>query len=230
MAVNNRSDSLVTLTNPRAPVSEAYRTLRTNLEFSSLDKPIKTMVVTSPGPGEGKSTTLANLAVTLAQAEKQVILVDCDLRRPSQHELFGLSNSVGLTTMVVDDKAMKQPPLLDTEVEGLRLLPSGPVPPNPSELVGSHRMAEIIAMLSEQADIVLFDAPPVIAVTDAAVLASRVDGVLLVIKAGATKRDQARKAKALLDKVNAHLVGAVLNNVKMDTSYYRYYAGQESTR
>ncbi len=230
MAVNNRSDRLVTLTNPRAPVSEAYRTLRTNLEFSSLDKPIKTMVVTSPGPEEGKSTTLANLAVTLAQAEKQVILVDCDLRRPSQHELFGLSNSAGLTTMVVDDEAMKKPPLLDTEVAGLRLLPSGPLPPNPSELVGSRRMAEIIAMLSEQADIVLFDAPPVIAVTDAAVLASRVDGVLLVVKAGGTKRDQARKAKALLDKVNAHLVGAVLNNVKMDTSYYRYYAGQESTR
>ena len=230
MAVNSRSDSLVTLTNPRAPVSEAYRTLRTNLEFSSLDKPIKTMVVTSPGPEEGKSTTLANLAVTLAQAEKQVILVDCDLRRPSQHELFGLSNGVGLTTMVVDDEAMKKPPLFDTEVAGLRLLPSGPLPPNPSELVGSRRMAEIIAMLSEQADIVLFDAPPIIAVTDAAVLASRVDGVLLVIKAGATKRDQARKAKALLDKVNAHLVGAVLNNVKMDTSYYRYYAGQESTR
>jgi len=230
MAVNSRSDSLVTLTNPRAPVSEAYRTLRTNLEFSSLDKPIKTMVVTSPGPEEGKSTTLANLAVTLAQAEKQVILVDCDLRRPSQHELFGLSNGVGLTTMVVDDEAMKKPPLFDTEVAGLRLLPSGPLPPNPSELVGSRRMAEIIAMLSEQADIVLFDAPPIIAVTDAAVLASRVDGVLLVVKAGATKRDQARKAKALLDKVNAHLVGAVLNNVKMDTSYYRYYAGQESTR
>ncbi len=229
MVANNPSESLVTLTNPRSPVSEAYRTLRTNLEFSSLDKPIKTMVVTSPGLGEGKSTTLANLAVTLAQAEKEVILVDCDLRRPSQHEIFGLSNGVGLTTMVVDDGAMKEPPLLDTGVAGLRLLPSGPLPPNPSELVGSRRMAEIISLLAERSDIALFDAPPVVAVTDAAVLASRVDGVLLVIKAGATKRDHAQRAKALLEKVNAHLLGVVLNDIKMDTSYYGYYTEKQSS-
>ncbi len=224
MVLDDRSSSLVTLTTPRSPVSEAYRTLRTNLEFSSLDKPLKTLVVTSPGPEEGKSTTLANLAVTMAQAEKEVILVDCDLRRPSQHEIFGQSNDVGLTTMVVDEKAMSQPPLLEIGVPGLLLLPSGPLPPNPSELVGSRRMQEIIAALSERADVVLFDAPPIIAVTDAAVLASRVDGVLLVVKAGGTKREHAQKAKALLDKVNAHLVGAVLNNVKLDTSYYSYYA------
>jgi capsular exopolysaccharide synthesis family protein len=224
MVLDDRSSSLVTVITPRSPVSEAYRTLRTNLEFSSLDKPLKTLVVTSPGPEEGKSTTLANLAVTMAQAEKQVILVDCDLRRPSQHEIFGQSNDVGLTTMVVDEKAMSQPPLLEIGVPGLLLMPSGPLPPNPSELVGSRRMQAIITALSERADIVLFDAPPIIAVTDAAVLASRVDGVLLVVKAGGTKRDHAQKAKALLDKVNAHLVGAVLNNVKMDTSYSSYYA------
>ena len=226
MAVNNPSDSLVTLTKPRSPVSEAYRTLRTNLEFSSLDKPVKTMVVTSPGPEEGKSTTLANLAVTLAQAEKEIILVDCDLRRPSQHEIFGVNNGVGLTTMVVDDEAMADPPLQQTSVPGLWLLPSGPLPPNPSELVGSRRMEEILAVLSQRADTVLFDAPPVIAVTDAAVLSAKVDGVLLVINAGGTKRDHAQKAKALLEKVNANLVGAVLNNVKMDSSLHRYYAEQ----
>jgi capsular exopolysaccharide synthesis family protein len=229
MVLDDHSDSLITLTLPRSPASEAYRTLRTNLEFSSLDKPLKTMVVTSPGPDEGKSTTLANLAVTMAQAEKEVILVDCDLRRPSQHEIFGLSNDVGLTTMVVDEKAMSEPPLLEIGVPGLLLLPSGPLPPNPSELVGSRRMQQIIAALSERADIVLFDAPPIIAVTDAAVLASRVDGVLLVVKAGGTKRDHAQKAKALLDKVNAHLVGAVLNNVKLDTTYYSYYAEKKRT-
>jgi capsular exopolysaccharide synthesis family protein len=224
MAQNPRTGSLITLTTPRSPISEAYRTLRTNLEFSSLDQPIKTMVVTSPGPEEGKSTTLANLAVTLAQAEKRVILVDCDLRRPAQHEIFGVSNAVGLTTMVVDEAAMADPPLQETEVPGLWLLPSGPLPPNPSELVGSRRMGEIIAALSERADMVLFDAPPVIAVTDAAVLSSRVDGVLLVIKAAGTKRDHAQRAKALLEKVNANLVGAVLSNVKIDTSLHRYYA------
>jgi capsular exopolysaccharide synthesis family protein len=229
MSLDDRSNSLITLTAPRSPVSEAYRTLRTNLEFSSLDKPIKTMVVTSPGSEEGKSTTLANLAVTIAQADKKVILVDCDLRRPAQHAIFGLPNDVGLTTMVVDAKAMGEPPLLGTGVPGLLLLPSGPLPPNPSELLGSRRMQEIIAGLSERADIVLFDAPPIVAVTDAAVLASRVDAVLLVVKAGATKRDHAQKARALLEKVNAHLVGAVLNNVKMDTSYYHYYSEQKGS-
>jgi capsular exopolysaccharide synthesis family protein len=226
MVVNNRRESLITVSTPRSPISEAYRTLRTNLEFSSLDRPVKTMVVTSSGPEEGKSTTLANLAVTLAQAEKKVILVDCDLRRPSQHQIFGLKNGVGLTTMVVDDEAMTTPPLQETQVPGLRLLPSGPLPPNPSELLGSRRMEEIIDILSQRADIVLFDAPPIIAVTDAAVLSSKVDGVLLVISAGGTKRDHAQKAKALLEKVNAHLVGAVLNNVKIDTSLHRYYAEQ----
>ncbi len=229
MVVNNRLESLITVSTPRSPISEAYRTLRTNLEFSSLDRPIKTMVVTSPGPEEGKSTTLANLAVTLAQAEKKVVLVDCDLRRPSQHQIFGLKNGAGLTTMVVDDEAMTNPPLQETEVPGLWLLASGPIPPNPSELLGSRRMKEIIDILSQRADIVLFDAPPIIAVTDAAVLSSKVDGVLLVINAGGTKRDHAERAKALLEKVNAHLVGAVLNNVKIDTSLHRYYAEQKGT-
>ncbi len=224
---NNRQESLITISNPRSPISEAYRTLRTNLEFSSLDKPLKTMVVTSAGPEEGKSTTLANLAVTLAQAERKVILVDCDLRRPSQHEIFGVANRVGLTSMVVDEEAFKNPPLQEAPVPNLKLLPSGPLPPNPSELLGSRRMEEIIATLRERADLVLFDAPPIIAVTDAAVLASKVDGVLLVISAGTTKRDHAQRAKALLEKVNARLVGAVLNNVRMDISLHRYYAEQK---
>jgi non-specific protein-tyrosine kinase len=229
MGVNDYSEGLITITAPRSPISEAYRTLRTNLEFSSLDRPLKTLVATSPGPEEGKSTTLANLAVTLARAEKKVILVDCDLRRPSQHEIFGSTNSSGLTTMVVDEEAMSAPPLQETEVPGLWLLPSGPLPPNPSELLGSRRMEKIIALLSQRADLVLFDAPPVIAVTDAAVLASKVDGVLLVINAGGTKRDHAQRAKALLEKVNAHLVGAVLNNVKIDASLYSYYADQRGS-
>ena len=225
--VNNRQESLITVANPRSPVSEAYRTLRTNLEFSSLDKPLKTMVVTSAAPEEGKSTTLANLAVAIAQGGKKIILVDCDLRRPSQHQIFGARNGRGLTTMVVDDEAMKTPPFQETGIEGLRLLPSGHLPPNPAELLASRRMEEIISLLKEQADIVLFDAPPIIAVTDAAVLSSKVDGVLLVINAGGTKRDHAQNAKTLLEKVNARLVGVVLNNVRFDTSLHRYYAEQD---
>ena len=222
----DRKESLITITNPRSPISEAFRTLRTNLEFSSLDKPIKTMVVTSPGAEEGKSTTLANLAITIAQGGKRVILVDCDLRRPSQHTIFGVPNGAGLTTMVVEDRSMKEPPLQEIGIPNFWLLPSGPLPPNPSELLGSRRMEEIIATLLEQADMLLFDVPPIIAVTDAAVLASKVDGVLLVFKAGGTKRDHAQRAKALLDKVNARLIGAVLNNVPFDVSLHGYYAEQ----
>ena len=224
--MTDKLDHLITVADPRSPVSEAYRTLRTNLDFSSLDKPIKTMLVTSAGPEEGKSTVLANLAVTTAQTGRKVILVDCDLRRPSLHDIFGLKNDRGLTTMVVNDAAIESPPLQDTGVQGLQLVCSGPLPPNPSELLGSRRMEEIIAALLERADVVLFDAPPVVAVTDAAVLSTKVDGVLLVINAGGTKRDYARAATARLEKVNANLLGAVLNNVKFDVSLHRYYAAQ----
>ena len=220
---DHQLDHLITVADPRSPVSEAYRTLRTNLDFSSLDKPLKTMLVTSAGPEEGKSTVLANLAVTTAQAGKKVILVDCDLRRPTLHNIFNLKNDVGLSTMVVDDAAMESPPLQDTGVEGLQLVSSGPLPPNPAELLGSRRMEEIVAALLERADVVFFDAPPVVAVTDAAVLATKVDGVLLVINAGGTKRDYARAAKARLEKVNANLLGSVLNNVRFDVSLHRYY-------
>lgn len=218
---------LITVSDPQSPIAEAYRTLRTNLEFSSLDRPLKTMVVTSAGPEEGKSTTLANLAVTMAEAGRKVILVDCDLRRPRQHEIFQVDNTQGLTTMMVNEMAMKQPPLREIAVPGLLLLPSGPQPPNPAELLASRRMTEVIKLLSEQADMVLFDAPPVIAVTDAAILASRVDGVLLVISAGATKREYVRQAKALLEKVNARIVGAALTNVSYDATLHRYYGHQK---
>ncbi len=226
---DDSSLSLITISNPRSPISEAYRTLRTNLEFSSLDKPIRTMVVTSAAPEEGKSTTLANLAVTIAQAGKKVILVDCDLRRPSLQKIFNARAAAGFTDMMRDDAKMSKPPLQETGVPDLRLLTSGTLPPNPSELLASRRMGEVIAALQTQADMVLFDAPPVIAVTDAAVLASKVDAVLLVVSAGKTKREHAKKAKALLEKVNARLIGTVLNNVKGETSLYQYYSDQEKT-
>jgi len=221
------TDTLITLSNPRAPISEAFRTLRTNLEFTSLDKPIGSMVVTSAAPEEGKSTTLANLAVTIAQAGKRVIVVDCDLRRPSLHHIFNAKNAPGFTDMMRDDALMKNPPLQETRVSALRLLASGTLPPNPSELLASRRMSEVIAALQQHADIILFDAPPVIAVTDAAVLTSKVDAVLLVVSAGKTKREHAKKAKALIDKVNAHLIGIVLNNVKGEASLYQYYASED---
>lgn len=224
---DDRPNTLITITNPRSPISEAYRTLRTNLEFSSLDKPIRSMVVTSAAPEEGKSTTLANLAVTIAQSGKKVILVDCDLRRPSLNQIFNARGSAGFTDMMRDDALMTKPPLQETNVTNLRLLTSGTLPPNPSELLASRRMGDVIAALQQQADIILFDAPPVVAVTDAAVLASKVDAVLLVVSAGKTKREHARKARALLEKVNARLIGTVLNNVKGETSLYQYYSSEE---
>ncbi|MHB0858919.1 MAG: CpsD/CapB family tyrosine-protein kinase [Anaerolineae bacterium] len=214
---------LVTLKDPTSPASEAYRTLRTNLQFAALDEAMQTILVTSPGPGEGKSTTLANLAVTMAQMEQRVVAVDADMRRPFLHRLFNLSNEVGLTTMMVDDQVLENPPLLETGVKYLRLLPSGPPPPRPSDLLGSRRMLKVIERLLADADVVLFDAPPVMAVTDAVVLSTRVDGVLLVVSAGETKRDSAQQAVERLKKVNARLLGAVLNNVAQDAAMNSYY-------
>ena len=221
--------NLITLTDPRAPAAEAYRTLRTNLYFSSLDRALETLVVTSAAPGDGKSTTLANLAVTMSQGEKRTILVDADLRKPSLHKLFGVSNNQGLTTMAVEDSALAEPPLVETGLDNLWLLPSGPLPPNPAEILGSRRMEEIITALKARADVVLFDAPPAIAVTDAAVLGTKVDGVLLVIRAGKTRSEHAQRAKELLERVKVRVVGAVLNNAPPDQSMGGYYVAEEES-
>jgi capsular exopolysaccharide synthesis family protein len=213
--------TLITLTNPRSPVSEAYRTLRTNLSFYSLDNPLRSLVVTSAAPDEGKSTTVANLAVTMAQSGRKTILVDCDLRRPSLHTLFNLQNTAGFTNMMLDENAAA--PLQKTEVDNLWLLTSGPKPPNPADLLGSRQMDRVIETLLGQADIVLFDAPPVVAVTDAVVLGAKVDGVLLVISAGKTRRDHAEKAKQILEKANVRIIGVTLTNAPKDTSLSDYY-------
>lgn len=214
---------LMTVADPRSPVAEAYRSLRTNLSFANLDQKLHTILVTSAGPEEGKSTVLANLAVVEAQAGRQVIIVDADLRRPRQHELFGLANGEGLTTMLADENGLQQPPLQSTAVPGLQVLTSGPQPPLPAEMLASERMGRAIAALAAHADLVLFDAPPVVAVTDAAILAPQVDGVLLVINADRTRREHAQRAQQLLEKVNAHLIGSVLNNITPDNNLRGYY-------
>jgi capsular exopolysaccharide synthesis family protein len=217
-------DSIITLTDPTSPAAEAYRSLRINLEFAGVDEPLHTLLITSSGPGEGKSTALANLAVAMSDGERDVILVDADLRRPSQHEIFGLSNEHGLSDMFRDDSAFNNPPLQSIPNSTLKVLTSGTLPPIPSQLLAARKMDEVIARLAEQADVVLFDAPPVVA--DASLLASKVDGVLLVVKAGSTRRDHVRAAKDRLEKVNARLVGAVLLNASFDTSLERYYSRQ----
>ncbi|MBX3060759.1 MAG: CpsD/CapB family tyrosine-protein kinase [Anaerolineae bacterium] len=212
---------LITITDPRSPVSEAYRTLRTNLSFYSLDNPLRSLVVTSPAPNEGKSTTMANLAVTIAQSGRRTILVDCDLRRPSLHDLFGLKAEPGFTDLVLADNM--ELPLQATGVENLWLLAAGAKPPNPADLLGAKKVDQVIARLQEEADMVLFDAPPVIAVTDAAVLGAKVDGVLLVIQAGKTKRDHAERAKETLEKARVRIVGATLTNAPKDSAISGYY-------
>jgi capsular exopolysaccharide synthesis family protein len=214
---------LVAVSEPRSPISEAYRTLRTNLDFASLDQALKTLVVTSAGVGEGKSTTLANLAVVSAQAGRMVVLVDADLRRPTLHTIFGLENDVGLTTVMMDESALASPPLRRTGIEGLTVLTSGPLPPNPADLLESRRMEEVIAAVAEGSDQVFFDTPPVVAVTDAAVLATKVDGVLLVVSAGKTRREYARTAVQRLEQINARLVGTVLTNVQIGAGFQGYY-------
>lgn len=212
------NSTLIALRDPRSPAAEAYRTLRTNIQFSSLDKPLHTLLVTSTSPDDGKSTTLANLAVTMAQAEQRVLLVDCDLRRPGLHTLFDVPGEPGLTNVILD-QVETDFPFQQTSVPGLTLLPSGPLPPRPADLLGSQRMGALIERLQTQADMILFDTPPVTAVTDAAVLSTHLDGVLLVMRAGTTRRDRAREARRLLEKVKANIIGVVLNNARLEMSY-----------
>jgi polysaccharide biosynthesis transport protein len=211
---------------PRSPITEAYRSLRTNIQVSSVDKPVQTLVVTSANPGEGKTTIAANLGVVFAQAGKSTILVDADLRRATLHKLFNLQNREGLTSALLMDEPVANGWLLDTGVENLRLLTSGPLPPNPAELLGSQKMHRLVERLKEEAEVIIFDAPPILPVTDAAVLALEADGVIVVGQAGRTRRGAARKAVENLRQVEGKVLGGVLNCVhwkRSDGYYYTYY-------
>jgi non-specific protein-tyrosine kinase len=178
--------------------------------------------VSSPAEGEGKSTIIANLAVAFAQAGHKTILVDSDLRKPAQHEIWGISSERGLTTMMLEDPALATPPLADVGVSNLQVLPAGPLPQIPADLLGSQRMTEIIGILKARASFVLFDSPPVLAATDTVLLGSRLDGVLLVVRAGHTRRDDTARAKQVLERVHARILGAVLSNAPREntTAYY----------
>ncbi|RMD95603.1 MAG: polysaccharide biosynthesis tyrosine autokinase [Calditrichaeota bacterium] len=213
---------LITHFAPKSPISEAYRTFRTNIQYTQVDKPIKSLLVTSPGPGEGKSTSVANLAITMAQMGSRVILVDADLRRPVLHSVFDTDRRIGLTNVLVGrvslDDAVKE-----TEINNLYLLPSGTLPPNPSELLGSTAMKQLLDELKQRFDMVLFDSPPIIAVTDAAVLSSKLDAVIVVVKSAQTDREAAFRATALLKNVKTHVLGALLNGVRIESMYGSYY-------
>jgi succinoglycan biosynthesis transport protein ExoP len=216
-------EELVVATQPFSPIAEAFRVLRTNIRFSSVDRPLRILLVTSPGTLEGKSITVANLAVAMAQAGLRVVAVDADLRYPRLHQLFDLDRRrEGLTRALLEGSINGR--LYPAQVEGLRVLPSGELPPNPAELMGSQHMQELLHGLAQQVDVVLIDSPPVLPVADATALAQAVDGVLLVLEAGHTRREAAWHAAESLRQVGANLVGVVLNAVPPHKgSYYSYH-------
>ncbi len=217
-----RRSSLVMVSEPKSPVAESFRALRTNIQYVNYERRLKVLMVTSAGPAAGKTFVLANLSVSLAEAGHRVIAVCCDMRRPALHEFFHLSNSEGLSTVLVGKKTLEEC-LKRSGKRNLQVLTSGPLPPNPSELIGSRRMNELVAQAKSMADFVLIDTPPVLAVSDAAVLAPRTDGVFLVCGMGMAKRDDARKTRDLLQQVNSNVVGVVLNYMDEARSYGYYY-------
>jgi capsular exopolysaccharide synthesis family protein len=223
-------DKLISSHNPFTPVSESYRMLRTNLQFTTIDQSTQSIMVTSPNPGEGKSITTANLGVIMAQANLRTIIVDADLRRPIMHKIFQLSNLEGVTDLIRAPEVDLTNNVKDTGVENLRVITSGSLPPNPSEMLGSQRMTELLQQLKEMADIVILDSPPTLPVTDAVVLSSRVDGVILVAQAKHTRRGATKQAVARLEHVGARLLGGVLNKVsgKGDYNHYSYYTRTKS--
>lgn len=229
MPTSDNRYHIITDLNPKSYISEAYRTLRTNIQFSTYDNNIQSIVVTSPEPSEGKSTTIANLAVAFAQEGKRVALIDSDLRKPTLHHFFMKSNRIGLSNLLAGQFALQQA-ITDTHIENLSLICSGPVPPNPAEMLNSKRLEQQLAELKEMFDIILFDTPPALAVTDAQVLSAKCDGVVLVLNSGKVKRDTARKALERLNQVNAKILGVVLNNKernKSESPYYYYYGSND---
>nr|WP_307191835.1 CpsD/CapB family tyrosine-protein kinase [Mesobacillus stamsii] len=217
---------LVTFLDPKSPISEQYRTIRTNIEFSSIDEDMQAIMVTSSGPAEGKSTTAANLAVVFAQQEKQVLLVDADLRKPTVHYTFNLTNTFGLTSVLSKQMQLVEA-VDDSEIDNLGILTSGPIPPNPAELLGSKAMNQFLVEAREHFDVIIFDTPPVLAVTDAQVLANKCDGSILVVYSRRTEMDGAIKGKELLENTKSKLLGVVLNHKKLQSSDYYYYYGNK---
>ncbi|SMC23244.1 capsular exopolysaccharide family [Clostridium acidisoli DSM 12555] len=219
---------LIVQDNPKSPISEAYRTLRTNIQFSNFDDDMSTVLVTSSGPGEGKSTTAANLALSMAETGKRILLIDCDLRKPSLHKKFNISNNKGLSNLLIGQHKFAD--VAQRYNESLYILTSGTIPPNPSEMLASKKMQSFLDEAKKTFDFIILDTPPVIAVTDAQLLSTMVGGVLLVIAAGQAEIGAAQKAKELLEHVKANIIGVILNKAEAgggkNYGYYHYYYGE----
>ena len=215
---------LIAQTNPKSPISEQYRTVRTNIQFASVDEEIRSLLVTSSAPGEGKSSTTANLAIVYAQQGKRVLLIDADLRKPTIHYTFRLDNLRGLSNVLVGEIPLEDA-IHQSEVNNLDVMSCGPIPPNPAELLASRKMEKILAEAKLTYDIILFDTPPVLAVTDAQILAKIVDGSILVVRSGETEIEPAQKAKEAVAPAKAKLLGVVLNGREKKQSNYYYYYG-----
>ncbi|MGI9050742.1 MAG: CpsD/CapB family tyrosine-protein kinase [Rubrobacteraceae bacterium] len=215
----NLTGRLIVISDPSSSASEAYRTLRTNLMYALIDTPPRVMLVTSPGPTEGKSTTCANLGVTLAQAEKRTLIVDCDLRKPTLHKVFGLRNFQGVVNVMAGEQSLRE---AQQEVlpNNLKVLTVGTIPPNPAELLGSKRFADFMSLARREFEYVLIDAPPIQLVSDAAILATQADGTLIVLDAQRTRKSGLRQAVRSLDTVGANILGTVMNNVDASAGYY----------
>ncbi|MDP1793732.1 MAG: polysaccharide biosynthesis tyrosine autokinase [Acidimicrobiales bacterium] len=232
---NRDQARLMTIEDSGSVISEAYRSMRTNVQFAGIKREARCLQISSPVAAEGKTTTLANLAVTLALSGRRVTVVDCDLRRPRVHEFFGVSNEIGFTSVLLGDQplssALQRVVLPDGAV--IQMLASGPLPPNPAELLGTTRVAELIAALKAESDYVLIDAPPVLPVTDAVVLASRVDGVMLVATCKVTGRRHLNHALNSFRAADSPLIGVIVNGAPSTTSYsydYSYRAGRPQSR
>jgi capsular exopolysaccharide synthesis family protein len=221
--LNGYKNGPITIDKPTSPTAEAYRTLRTNVSHASMNGPLRTLLVTSAEPGEGKTTTLGNLAVVMAQNGMQVIVADCDLRHPRTHIYFRLNNRKGLTNLFEQGSYVLDGSCQVSGVQNLSVVTSGSLPGNPAELLGSERMRSIIQAMAKEADVLLVDTPPALAVTDAAVLAPSVDGVLLVVKPGKTRARAVKHTLELLAQVKANVVGVVLNDVTTHRSSYGYH-------
>lgn len=221
----NLSETLVAITDPHSVASEQYRQLRTSIDFLGIDKPLRSVMVTSAVPGAGKSLTAANLAMSIAQSGTSTLLIDADLRRPTIHKLFGLTTRSGLTTALtrIDDWAKM---IMDGPLDTLQILPCGPIPPNPSELLSSAMMRRFMTLLTERFEMIIIDTPPVVAFTDAVVLGQVADGTLLVVRSGLASQKVEIKAKERLTQVHARLLGIVFNGVNdSDSELSSYYYG-----